>query len=68
MFLAMSASTTSTPRVAHPDADADIDRYLRDNHDDFAAKLAAARDQIAAGDATPLEPLDALLREARSAS
>lgn len=64
----MSASTTSTQRAAHHDADADIDQFLRDNHDDVAAKLAAARDQITAGEAAPLEPLDALLREARNAS
>lgn len=45
--------------------DADIDRFLAHHHDEVAAKLAAARDQIARGDAAPLEPLEALLSEAR---
>jgi len=48
-----------------PDTDADIDRFLAEHHDAVAAKLAAGRDEIARGDAAPLEPLDALLREAR---
>ena len=50
-----------------PDTDADIDQFLADSHDDIAAKLAAGREQIARGEAAPLEPLDALLRDARAA-
>jgi len=45
--------------------DAEIERYLADNHDRIEAKLAEARASIARGEAAPLEPLSVLLREAR---
>ena len=61
----MGAKNTTAQRAATPDADADIDAFLAEHHHDIAAKLAAAREQIADGAATPLEPLDALLRDAR---
>ena len=54
------------PQPALPDPDAEIDRFLAENHDGVAAKLAAGREQIARGEAGPLEPLDALLRDARA--
>lgn len=63
----MNAKVTNAQRAALPDADADIDQFLIDNHDAIAAKLAAGREQIARGEAAPLEPLDALLRDARAA-
>lgn len=63
----MSRKTTNARRAALPDGDTDIDQFLVDNHDDIAAKLTAAREQIARGEAAPLEPLDALLRDARAA-
>ena len=47
-------------------ADADLDRFLVENHDDIAAKLAAGREQVARGEVTPLEPLETLLRDARA--
>ena len=58
---------SSSPQREHPDTDADIDRFLADSLDNIAAKLAAGREQIARGDAAPLEPLYTLLREARAA-
>jgi hypothetical protein len=63
----MSPKATNVQRAALPDTDADIDRFLADNRADVAAKLAAGREQIARGEAAPLEPLDALLRDARAA-
>ena len=54
---------TTGPRA---DADADLDRFLVENHDDIAAKLAAGREQVARGEAMPLEPLETLLRDARA--
>jgi len=51
---------------APADADADIDRFLADNHDEVASKLAAARDEIMRGQAGALEPLDELLATARA--
>ena len=63
----MNAKATHGQRAAVPDTDADIDRFLIDNHDDIAAKLAAGREQIARGEAPPLEPLETLLRDARAA-
>lgn len=62
----MNAKATNMQRAALPDVDADIDQFLVDHHDDVAAKLAAGREQIARGEASPLEPLDALLRDVRS--
>lgn len=63
----MNAKATNVQRAARLDTDAEIDQFLADNHDDIAAKLAAGREQIARGEAAPLEPLDALLRDARAA-
>ena len=63
----MNAKATHGQRAAVPDTDADIDRFLIDNHDDVAAKLAAGREQVARGEAAPLEPLETLLRDARAA-
>jgi hypothetical protein len=63
----MNAKATKPQRAAPADTDADIDQFLVDNHHDIAAKLAAGREQIARGEAAPLEPLDALLRDARAA-
>ncbi len=57
--------STRTQRRAPAAPDADIDRFLADNHDEVAAKLAAARDEIVRGEAVPLEPLDGLLAAAR---
>ena len=63
----MNAKATNLQRAALPDTDADIDQFLVDHHDEVAAKVAAGREQIARGEASPLEPLDALLRDARAA-
>ena len=41
--------------------DAEIDRHLAANHDEIAAALAIGREEIARGEAVPLEPLDELL-------
>ena len=62
----VSTKTTNSAREAVPDSDADIDRFLVEHHADVAAKLAAARGQVAGGEAAPLEPLEELLREARA--
>ena len=62
----MNAKATNMQRAALPDTDADIDQFLADEHDDLATKLAAGREQIARGEATPLEPLDGMLRDARA--
>jgi len=62
----MNTKTTIAERAATPDTDADIDQFLAEHHDEVAAKLAAGRDQIARGEAAPLEPLDVLLGEARA--
>lgn len=62
----MNVKATNLQRTAL-DKDADIDQFLGENHDDFAAKLSAGREQIARGDAAPLEPLEALLRDAHAA-
>jgi len=58
--------TRNAQRAAEADTDADIERFLTENRTDVAAKLAAGREQIARGEAAPLEPLDALLRDARA--
>lgn len=63
----MNAKATHGQRAAVPDPDADIDRFLIDSHDDVAAKLAAGREQIARAEAASLEPLETLLRDARTA-
>lgn len=63
----MNAKVTKVQRAALRDTDADIDQFMVDHHDEVAAKLAAGREQIARGEASPLEPLDALLRDARAA-
>ncbi|MFN9848995.1 MAG: hypothetical protein ACK56C_11535 [Alphaproteobacteria bacterium] len=62
----MTVRANNVQKAAIPDTDADIDQFLADNFDDVAAKLAAGRAQIARGEATPLEPLDTLLRDARA--
>jgi hypothetical protein len=46
-------------------SDAELESYLRDHHEEIEAKLRQARDSIARGEAKDLEPLSALLREAR---
>ena len=45
--------------------EADIERYLKEHHDEIAGKLQEAEESIARGDVAPLEPLHVLLREAR---
>lgn len=60
----MNVRPTPAQSTALPDAD--IDQVLADNHDRVAAKLAAGREQVARGEAVPLESLDALLRDARA--
>jgi hypothetical protein len=62
----VNAKANNVQRDALPDTDADIDRFLIDNHRDIAAKLAAGREQVARGEAAALEPLDDLLRDARA--
>jgi hypothetical protein len=62
----MTVKANSIQRAAIPDTDADIDQFLADNFDDVSAKLAAGRAQVTRGEATPLEPLDTLLRDARA--
>lgn len=62
----MSPRTRNAQRAAEADTDTDIERFLTENRTDVAAKLAAGREQIACGEAAPLEPLDALLRDARA--
>ena len=63
----MKVKATNVRRTALPDTDAGIYQFLADNHDAVAMKLAAGREQIMRGEAAPLEPLDALLRDARAA-
>lgn len=62
----MTARANNVQKAALPDTDAEIDQFLADNFDDVAAKLAAGRAQVTRGEATPLEPLDMLLRDARA--
>ena len=62
----MNTKMTSARQAVTPDTDDDIDRFLAERHDEVAAKLAAGREQILRGEAAPLEPLDVLLRQARS--
>ncbi|WP_397403994.1 hypothetical protein [Phenylobacterium sp.] len=62
----MTARANNVQKAALPDTDAEIDQFLADNFDDLAAKLAAGRAQVTRGEATPLEPLDMLLRDARA--
>jgi hypothetical protein len=45
--------------------DAEMARYLTDNHNRIEAKLAEARASIARGEAAPLEPLHVFLQRAR---
>jgi HEAT repeat protein len=58
----MNAKTTAQRGQS---ADVDIEQFLADHYDEVASKLAAARAEIAAGQAEALEPLDELLRDAR---
>jgi hypothetical protein len=60
----MGAKTIKATPV---DAEADMDQRLADNHDEIARQLAAGREQIVRGEAVELEPLEALLRDARAA-
>jgi hypothetical protein len=62
----MTARANNVQKAALPDTDAEIDQFLADNFDEVAAKLAAGRAQVTRGEATPLEPLDMLLRDARA--
>lgn len=61
----MSPKTTIAQRTVAPDAD--IDAFVAAHHDEIAAKLTVGRDEILRGEATPLEPLEDLLRDARAA-
>jgi hypothetical protein len=58
-------SRAKLPRRAEPVADADLERFLVDHHDEVEAKLQQARQSIARGRVKPLESLPALLRAAR---
>jgi len=62
----MSAKTTHKCEAPGADAEAGIDQFLVEHHDDIASQLAAGRDQVAQGEAVPLETLDVLLRDARA--
>ena len=46
-------------------SDAETERFLVDHHDEIEAKLQEARASIARGEASPIEPLHVLLRDAR---
>ena len=59
----MSEKATDMQPAA--ETDADIDQFLAGHHDDISVKLAVGGGQIARGEAAPLEPLEALLAEAR---
>jgi hypothetical protein len=61
----MTTRSSSVVQPASVNADADLDLFLADHRDQIATKLAAARDEIGRGEAAPLEPLEAILREAR---
>ena len=67
----MSTKTTK-PRPASSFADpeemstdAEFERVLNARHAEIEGKLKTARASIARGEAAPLEPLEALLRDAR---
>jgi hypothetical protein len=60
----MPTRASPSPQADQPEAE--IDRALSDNHAEVAAKLAAGRAQVEAGQALPLEPLQTLLRAARA--
>lgn len=49
-------------------SDEDLDAFLAEHHIEIEAKLERARASIARGEAQALEPLDALLAEARRAA
>lgn len=46
-------------------SDAELDRLLRERHDEVEALLEEAREAKARGDVAPLEPLHLFLRRAR---
>jgi len=46
-------------------SDTEMDRLLAERRDEIEALLGEARESIARGDVTPLEPLHAFLRRAR---
>ncbi len=62
----MTAKSVNLRRAAEPDAD--LDQFVVQHHAEVAAKLAAARDELAGGQGQPLEPLEELLSAARSRS
>ena len=45
--------------------DAQMEKFLRDNHAGIGQKLQQARDEIARGEVAPLESLPELLKAAR---
>ncbi len=46
-------------------SEAEMERWLRDNHDEISAKLEEARASIRRGDVAPMPPLSELLASAR---
>jgi hypothetical protein len=70
----MVAKTNRRTRSAEfrtPDeavGDDDIERFLKEHHQDVAEKLREARASIARGEVKPLDPLPVLLRKARKRS
>ncbi len=56
--------TTNAPLTA--DVEADVEGFLADHHDEIRVKLAEAQEEIARGEAVPLEPLETLLGDARA--
>jgi hypothetical protein len=63
----MNAGTSSTGRLGLPETEADIDQFMVEHHEEVATKLAAAQGEIARGEALALEPLEELVRDARTA-
>jgi hypothetical protein len=63
----MTTRTTNTGRLGLPETDVAIDEFIEAHHEEVVAKLAAARGEIARGEAVALEPLEELLSEARTA-
>ena len=61
----MGAKIDKVPPAATGTDAAGLEAFLTEHHDEVAVKLASAREQIARGEAAPLEPLDSLLRDAR---
>ncbi|MDB5432973.1 MAG: hypothetical protein JWP35_4089 [Caulobacter sp.] len=64
----MTARTFPTPASVNemPGAEeAQVEAFLRDQHDEIEAKLAVAREQIARGEVEEIDP-EAFLRSMRS--